>query len=1052
MRQLFRGLPGSGLKLFFTNFQEALRESPLKTVLIVPTGRLVALIEEELLQGPTRGFSRQTIQTLREFTKGIFRSSGTSKFPLDSSDSLLIIQQLLEMHAEQFNIIANTELGSSPTFANELSSFLSSIYSYKTNYPHCLDNLQGPKSTQLAAFKSLYEEYLDENNMIDDRGVTRWVIDYIQKERLFQFENVFIYGEFDPAPLEKELLEVLISAVPNVYYFEPYGSNEKIFGYEPVESNISPIEPENDRSWERTLEKRLYRYDNQKIAVDYNIKLFSAGDALAELRKIASMIKDLHAEGLSLQSIAVVFPNIGNRADLIREVFQDFGIPVDISIPIPLTQSPVARAVLDLMEVPRSNYELHAVLRLIDTYCFSFKKINGNARRPIQSQAMKRFALKAGATRGKKQWTAKLLNLRKRFEVEAELSEEGDKDRERRERAIKSLDEIINIISSLFETISRLSGQKTIEEHASNLIQLLDKFNIHENIEVSDPETVERDQNALKSLLKILTSLQRSSSVVPQNTLSLDEFAEVLRVLFSTADFRDKPRSRVCVQAAGPRELLHIHFEVVFLGGLTEGLFPRTLGSQYYITEDEGEQIGFLGEKGLLRQERFYFLNLLLSPRRLLVLSHPRTLNGRPMIPSAFVEDAKRLLDYEEIDPTYREQSWLIALLRAGEKVKQREYSDLRILACHPLGIPNIINRVNVESFERVGSYDSEFDGNLWEQDDIIATLTDQFDAQKVFSATMFETFANCSFRFFLKYIIHLKIPEELSDGFDALKKGSLIHDILFAYFSERAQTSLAAITDTEKAIAKDRIWKIGESFFTKPSYRGVAWDAQRSLYLGEIGWYQGILRELIDYETSSEFAHFSPAYFELEIGDPRKRARKSGETSAKPVTLALSDDPSQAFLFQGYIDRIDTTADDEFIILDYKTGRYHHTAQMIREGTSFQLPLYLLAAEQILQKKGMGGSYYVLARPNEVKKDATFVDRDFRTKLFPTVSKRRAIENFRDVLDQSLSYALDYIEAIRQGFFPPNPDLEACPPYCDYRTICRHEPMRKLMMEGGTS
>ena len=83
------------------------------------------------------------------------------------------------------------------------------------------------------------------------------------------------------------------------------------------------------------------------------------------------------------------------------------------------------------------------------------------------------------------------------------------------------------------------------------------------------------------------------------------------------------------------------------------------------------------------------------------------------------------------------------------------------------------------------------------------------------------------------------------------------------------------------------------------------------------------------------------------------------------------------------------------------------------------------------------------------MKKQLTIADKNFKDPLFPKVNARLLLANFREVVNQSVEFALDYIEAIRRGEFPPNPDLDNCPSYCAYRAICRHEPMRTLSTGG---
>jgi len=51
---------------------------------------------------------------------------------------------------------------------------------------------------------------------MDDRGLTRWTIDYIQHNGLLHVDKLFIYGIYDPAPLQEQLLKVLIRKIPKI--------------------------------------------------------------------------------------------------------------------------------------------------------------------------------------------------------------------------------------------------------------------------------------------------------------------------------------------------------------------------------------------------------------------------------------------------------------------------------------------------------------------------------------------------------------------------------------------------------------------------------------------------------------------------------------------------------------------------------------------------------------------------------------------------------------------------------------------------------------------
>jgi ATP-dependent helicase/DNAse subunit B len=162
--------------------------------------------------------------------------------------------------------------------------------------------------------------------------------------------------------------------------------------------------------------------------------------------------------------------------------------------------------------------------------------------------------------------------------------------------------------------------------------------------------------------------------------------------------------------------------------------------------------------------------------------------------------------------------------------------------------------------------------------------------------------------------------------------------------------------------------------------------------------------------------------------------------TSSPEAVEFTSPDGTMRLRIRGRIDRVDITPEGKFLIYDYKSGREHPRAKDIEAGTALQLPLYLLAFEQITGSHGIGGGYYKIRR--EVERNIVLADTSAKDLL---VSRLRPSADFTGLIQHSRECAFAYIDGIRYGRFPL-PSEEKCPnEYCDFKRICRFNPYRVL-------
>ena len=149
-----------------------------------------------------------------------------------------------------------------------------------------------------------------------------------------------------------------------------------------------------------------------------------------------------------------------------------------------------------------------------------------------------------------------------------------------------------------------------------------------------------------------------------------------------------------------------------------------------------------------------------------------------------------------------------------------------------------------------------------------------------------------------------------------------------------------------------------------------------------------------------------------------------------------------------GKIDRVDRDDAGNFMIVDYKTGKYPLPKQN-RDQDIFQLPIYAVMAREMLKSaatpllKPIGLAYYDLAgKISGSARDVVLFDREAGSDQpcsKPKASPKSA-EEFGAILQQSLDKARAAVEGILGGTFPATPRDEGRCRLCANQALCRKE------------
>jgi ATP-dependent helicase/nuclease subunit B len=327
----------------------------------------------------------------------------------------------------------------------------------------------------------------------------------------------------------------------------------------------------------------------------------------------------------------------------------------------------------------------------------------------------------------------------------------------------------------------------------------------------------------------------------------------------------------------------------------------------------------------------------------------------------------------------------------------------------------------------------------------------------KVYSVSQLENYAQCPFQYFVKNILKIDEKKYADDALTALDFGNYIHLILEKFYKKNLEKSenfinnfptfdvkIDALATKQKYLAELR--EIANDLINEMDFPMFFYEKER--IIGK----NGILEIWLNNEIEkNKNWSFSSILFEYKFG------------AEKPVEL--KEVTTNDFIkLKGKIDRIEIFQDknfdenfDEkiyFLISDYKTSSASaKTLQDTKAGKSLQIPLYLLAIQQLFSENQFvpfGGGYYILydRKKKSSEKFANIplssTNFDAKNQKFESENSQKNVEKFNEILEKSLNFAIKYKNQINELDFEISKEIlaenKANCRFCDYQKVCRKE------------
>lgn len=546
---------------------------------------------------------------------------------------------------------------------------------------------------------------------------------------------------------------------------------------------------------------------------------------------------------------------------------------------------------------------------------------------------------------------------------------------------------------------------------------------------------------AIRNPERVLAVLAELEPMAKVSGISLTEVRLVLEPRLSQLLVAPPGRRYGKVFVATIEEARGLSFDVVFVPGLAEKVFPQKVVEDPLLLDDARRAIGeHLPTNAERSDEERLALRLAIgAARRRVVVSYPRldVEQARPRTPSFYGLELLRIAEGQLRDFEYlAKKAARTADARIGwpapqkreEAIDEAEY-DLAILddilkkkedecvgqAHYLLNTNDHLARALRFRGRRWLKGWKAADGLVDPPEEALAAIREHAISKRSFSATALQNFAACPYRFLLSAVHKLAPrdePEPIED-LDALTKGSLVHEVQYALLTKLRTDKMLPVTPDNLEAARTAL--DGELARISAEYKDKYNPAIERVWDDSMASIAADLREWLKRMTDQP--GWIPAHFELSFGlhDARAQDENSQES---PVDLEIG------LKVRGSIDLVEKSSDGRIRATDSKTGkvRAKKGETVIGGGEILQPVLYALALERLFPNtKVEGGRLYYCTNAG-----------GFEDVWVPLDERAR---------EAAKAVATTIGDAIDKGFLPPAPNKEgkgwsACT-YCDFKTVC---------------
>ena len=706
---------------------------------------------------------------------------------------------------------------------------------------------------------------------------------------------------------------------------------------------------------------------------DGAVTLTRAANRYEEAEFCAEKILELVAGGYRFGEIAVLVRDPESVRGILDAALEEHGIPCFFSERVNLSAKPLSRLVLSAVRAAARGFRTQDIITLLKT---------GLCGTGLRDTALFEEYCETWHITG-----------RRFLDPVWEMNPDGLTDRmsPRGTEILAAANRVREAVMPPLVTLSdALKASRRISDRCRAVYRYLCDLNISDRLAGQAQKELSLGQikeagETLRLYRFVVGSLGELTGLLPDAEPDTEEFLSVLTLFFADADLGSVPNRHDCVIIGSAATARFAAVRAVFLPGVCEGEFPRTVADDGILSDRDKETLDTLGVRFDTRQERrsaeelFYVWRAFGLPTEKLFLSVPATeTDGSALAPSlAFSRTAYLLgLPVTDFAPSHPH-------VPDGSTVT---------LSAQPMPEGTVLR----------------------------------------LSQSSIQDFVLCPYRYYATNILRLRGKKDSNVG--SSDEGTFLH-FVFEQLLRHAlgpdgrlhlpdPAELPALTDRIVGTYLSQVCPIPPDRMDARLLHLFARLREHALLM---------LRDIVGEVANSRF---TPSHFEQTIGG-------SGTGALPPVTFSLKN--GNRVTLAGKIDRVDLWEDGNRVvvrIVDYKAGEHKFSLDEVRTGEDLQLVLYLFAAlAPDPARRVPGGAEFLYAakedRRTEIRRSGFLLDEESVQAAADTSPDarytkkgqidRQDTDGIQKLMDDMRAAVCDTAERILTGEADKTPSEKAC-------------------------